>query len=155
MALQLRRARREDLPALVMLLRDDPIASEREQEAGLLDDVYLDAFDAIDADERQFLVVAEVDGEVVGTLQLSYIPYLTYRGGERAQIEAVRVASSMRGGGVGRSMLEWAIDQARTRGCHLVQLTMDKQREDARRFYVSLGFEATHEGFKLHLARPE
>jgi GNAT superfamily N-acetyltransferase len=149
---QFRQAKREDVRAIVKLLREDAIASQREPEVGVLDDAYLDAFDAIAADERQFLVVAEVDGEVVGTLQLSFIPYLTYGGGERAQIEAVRVASSMRGSGVGRSMFDWAVEQARARGCHLVQLTMDKRRDDARRFYESLGFEASHEGFKLHLA---
>jgi len=146
--LTIRRAQRRDVPEIVALLADDAIAESREQSAP---DDYMRAFDAIDADDRQLLVVAETDGTVVGTLQLSFIPYLTYRGGERAQIEAVRVRSTSRDQGIGRRMLESAIEQARVRGCHLVQLTMDKRRTDARRFYESLGFEATHEGFKLHL----
>lgn len=136
------------MPEIVALLSDDAIAESREH--GALDD-YMRAFDAIEADDRQLLVVVETDGTVVGTLQLSFIPYLTHRGGERAQIEAVRVRSTSRDRGIGRRMLEWAIEQARARGCHLVQLTMDKRRNDARRFYESLGFEASHEGFKLHL----
>jgi GNAT superfamily N-acetyltransferase len=137
--------------AIVDLLRDDAIAREREQRGSDVDDSYWRAFDAIDADQRQLLVVAEHEGTVVGTLQLTFIPYLTYQGGERAQIEAVRVGSALRNSGIGRAMLEWAIEQARSRGCHMVQLTMDKQRSDARRFYESLGFAATHEGFKLRL----
>ncbi len=100
MSLQFRRARREDVPAVVDLLRDDAIAAEREQHDRPVDDVYSRAFDAIDADQRQLLAVAELDGEIVGTLQLTFIPYLTYQGGERAQIEAVRVAE--RGAGCGR-----------------------------------------------------
>ena len=123
-----------DVPELVRLLADDDLARSRE-EAGeasddAIDDAYWRAFDAIDGDDRQLLVVAELDGRIVGTLQLSFIPYLTYRGGERAQIEAVRVASASRGTGIGHTMLEWAIEHARLRGCHLVQLTMDKRRTD-------------------------
>jgi len=148
----LRRAMSEDVAAIVGLLADDTLGRQREQVGGgRLDDAYRRAFDAIDADPRQLLVVADLDGEVVGTLQLSFIPYLTYRGGERAQIEAVRVAAAHRGTGLGRRMLEWSIEQARQRGCHLVQLTTNKERTDARRFYESLGFEATHEGMKLSL----
>jgi GNAT superfamily N-acetyltransferase len=109
------------------------------------------AFEAIDCDEGQVLAVAKRDGKVVGTLQLSFIRYLTYRGGLRGQIEGVRIDSSVRGEGIGRRMCEWAIDQARQRGCHMVQLTTNKRRSDAHRFYESLGFEATHEGMKLHL----
>jgi GNAT superfamily N-acetyltransferase len=146
-----RRARQADVPALVMLLRDDSIASAREQSEGTVDDSYWHAFEAIDADDRQLLAVAEDGRDVVGTLQLTFIPYLTYKGGERAQIEAVRVRGASRGSGIGRRMLEWAIERARDRGCHMVQLTMDKQRVEARRFYESLGFTATHEGMKLHL----
>ena len=139
------------MPALVRLLADDDLARSREQSGGAIDDAYGRAFDAIDADDRQLLVVAQLDGSIVGTLQLSFIPYLTYQGRERAQIEAVRVSSDSRGAGIGQEMLAWAIEHARLRGCHLVQLTMDKRRTDARRFYETLGFEATHEGYKLHL----
>jgi len=156
MDVTIRRAQRADVPALVRLLADDDLARSREQSEDETDDAYWRAFDAIDADDRQLLVVAELDGRIVGTLQLSFIPYLTYRGGERAQIEAVRVSSGSRGAGVGHTMLAWAIEHARSRGCHLVQLAMDKRRTDARRFYESLGFEASHEGYKRHLggARP-
>jgi GNAT superfamily N-acetyltransferase len=149
MALRIRRAQRTDVPALVSLLADDDLSRGREQAGSTIPDAYWRAFDAIDADDRQLLVAAELDGVIVGTLQLSFIPYLTYQGRERAQIEAVRVASASRGAGIGRRMLEWAIEQAHLRGCHLVQLTMDKRRTGARRFYESLGFEATHEGYKL------
>ena len=87
----------------------------------------------------------------MGTLQLTFIPYLTYEGGWRAQIEAVRITSALRGDGLGHDLFAWAIDRARERGCHLVQLTTDKRRADARRFYEALGFTASHEGMKLHL----
>ena len=102
-------------------------------------------------DPRQLLAVAVLDERVVGTLQLTFLAYLTHQGGERALIEAVRIARDARGEGLGRTMLEWAIEQARQRGCRIVQLTTDKQRVDARRFYESLGFRATHEGMKLPL----
>ena len=96
-------------------------------------------------------MVGELDGRVVGTLQLTFIPSLTYRGGERAQIEAVRIEAGSRGRGVGRAMVRWAIGQARLRGCRLVQLTTDRRRPDALRFYESLGFRASHTGLKLPL----
>jgi len=147
-----RRARREDVPAIVRLLADDPLGAAREI-AGEAEppEAYWRAFDAIAADSRQLLVVAELDGRVVGTLQLSFIPSLTYRGGERAQIEAVRIEAGSRGRGVGRAMVRWAIEQARLRGCRLVQLTTDRRRPDALRFYESLGFRASHTGLKLPL----
>jgi GNAT superfamily N-acetyltransferase len=147
-----RRARRADLGAIVELLADDELGGSREQVGpGPLPASYAAAFDAIDGDEREVLVVADHDGEVVGTLQLSFLPSLTYGGAERAQIEAVRVAARLRGQGVGRRMLEWAVDVVRGRGCRIVQLTTDKRREDAARFYESIGFVASHEGMKLHL----
>lgn len=145
-----------DLAAIVALLADDDLGRTREAapaggEAETAP-AYRAAFDAITADPRQLLaVVDDGTGRVVGTLQLTFLPYLTYQGGTRAQIEAVRIASGLRGTGVGTRFLRWAIDTARQRGCHLVQLTTDKRRPDAFRFYESLGFEATHEGMKLHL----
>jgi GNAT superfamily N-acetyltransferase len=96
--------------------------------------------------------VAVDDGAIIGVLQLTFIPHLTYRGGIRAQIEGVRVDGAYRGKGIGRILFEWAIARSRDRGCHVVQLTADKQRPDAHRFYESLGFKASHEGMKLHLA---
>ena len=143
-----RRAVAADLPAVVALLADDAIGAEREA-AG--DPRYEAAFAAVERDPNQLLAVAERDGQVIGVLQLSFIPGLTRRGLWRGQIEGVRVASDERGGGVGRAMLRWAIDECRKRGCGLVQLTSDKRRADAHRFYRSLGFEATHEGYKLEL----
>jgi ribosomal protein S18 acetylase RimI-like enzyme len=151
--LRFRRARRHDVPAIVRLLANDPLGATREASGtGELPEAYWQAFEAIDADPRQFLVVAELDGRVVGTLQLTFIPSLTYRGGERAQIEAVRIDAGSRDRGLGRAMVGWAIEQARARGCRLVQLTTDQRRADALRFYRSLGFRATHAGMKLLLS---
>jgi GNAT superfamily N-acetyltransferase len=146
-----RDARAADLPAIVALYSDDELGSTREQPGEPLVEEYRRAFAAITDDPRTRLVVAEVDGEVVATLQLSFLPHLVRRGGERAQVEAVRVASSQRGSGLGRELLTWAVDQARHRGCVLVQLTTDATRSDARRFYESLGFTASHVGMKLTL----
>jgi GNAT superfamily N-acetyltransferase len=147
----MRRGTRDDLPAVVALLADDELGRQRERVGDPLLAAYVEAFEEIDADPRQLLTVAVLDGRIVGTLQLTFLPYLTHQGGERALIEAVRVAADVRGEGIGRAMLDWAIDQARGRGCRMVQLTTDKQRADARRFYESLGFQATHEGMKLPL----
>jgi len=151
MDLIFRRARGDDLEVIVRLLADDILGRDREQGGSLVEEAYWQAFEAIDADPRQLLVVAEQSGEVIATLQLTFIPSLTFHGGERAQIEAVRVDSSMRGSGVGRRMILWAFEEARSRGCHLVQLTTNKRRAEALRFYESLGFEASHEGMKLKL----
>jgi GNAT superfamily N-acetyltransferase len=147
-----RRARRQDVPAIVRLLASDPLGAARETTGtGDLPEAYWQAFDVIDADPRQLLVVADLGGRVVGTLQLTFIPSLTYRGGERAQIEAVRIDAGSRNRGLGRAMVGWAIEQARARGCRLVQLTTDQRRPEALRFYESLGVRATHTGMKLPL----
>lgn len=145
----LRRARRGDLPRILTLLADDQLGAVRES----ADDPapYERAFDAIDADPAHLLVVGELDGEVVATFQVSYIPGLSRKGSWRSQIEAVRVSGELRGQGVGALMIQWAIDQARERGCSLVQLTTDKSRVAAHRFYERLGFVASHEGMKLKL----
>jgi GNAT superfamily N-acetyltransferase len=142
-----RPAVRADVPAIVSLLADDVIGAGREGDT----EAYWSAFEEISADPRNQLIVADVDGEVAGTLQLTFIPGLSRMGTERAQMEAVRVASPYRGRGLGREMITWAIGEARRRGCGLVQLTSDKRRADAIRFYESLGFERTHEGMKLPL----
>jgi GNAT superfamily N-acetyltransferase len=149
----MRRARREDVPTIVRMLADDPLGSRRERYREPLPESYLLAFEAIDRDPNQYLAVCCDADRVLGVLQLSFLPYLTYQGGWRALIEGVRTAADARSQGIGRFMFEWAIGQARARGCHLVQLTTDKARPDAHRFYLALGFEATHEGMKLHLAR--
>ena len=147
-----RDAQLRDLPAIVALYADDVLGATREQPGEPLSPRYLEAFAAIDADPRHRLVVVEDDGEVVATLQLSFLPHLVRGGGERAQVEAVRVAASHRGSGLGRELVGWAVEQARERGCVLVQLTTDATRPDAHRFYESLGFTATHVGMKLPLA---
>ncbi|MDM0043414.1 GNAT family N-acetyltransferase [Variovorax dokdonensis] len=135
------------------MLADDPLGAQRERLADPLPPSYLQAFEAIERDPNNELVVAEDDaGGVVGVLQLTCTPYITHQGGWRATIEGVRVHKSCRSSGVGRQLFEWAIGRARERGCHLVQLTTDKQRPDALRFYEQLGFVASHEGMKLKLA---
>jgi GNAT superfamily N-acetyltransferase len=148
----IRTARREDLGAIVGLLADDELGRQREATDLTPAAPYLRAFHQIDRDPRNELVVVEEEGRVVATLQLTYVPSLTHRGGERAQVEGVRVAASHRGRGTGRLLLRWVVEQARERGCRMVQLTTDKRRPDALRFYESLGFEATHEGMKLKLS---
>ncbi|HEX8007202.1 MAG TPA: GNAT family N-acetyltransferase [Trebonia sp.] len=148
----LRRAEPGDLSAIVDLLAADQLGTARD---GVRTDAdlqaYLRAFGEIDRDPAHVLVVAEAAARVVGTMQLSYIPGLARRGAFRAQIEAVRVHQDYRGRGLGHAMLTWAISQARQRGCALVQLTTDKSRADAHRFYERLGFTASHEGMKLSL----
>lgn len=149
--LTFRRATSDDLGTMVDLLADDPLGRGREVLSEELDPQYVSAFRAIEADSNQLLVVAEDSGVTVGCLQLTFIPGLSRGGALRGQIEGVRVAASHRGDGVGKSLFEWAIEQCRARGCRLVQLTSDKSRSDAIRFYESLGFEASHEGMKLAL----
>ena len=146
-----RRATGEDLDAIVRMLANDPLGAARESDSKPLPESYRSAFEAITGDRNNELVVACLGEVVVGVLQITFIPYLTYRGGWRALIEGVRVDEGARGSGVGRALLEWAIARARERGCHLVQLTTDKTRSEARAFYEKLGFAATHEGMKLHL----
>lgn len=151
-SITLRQATRADLPAILGLLVDDPLGRTREGASeGCGFAPYETAFVAIDTDLAQLLVVATDGIEVVATMQLSFIPGLARRGALRAQAEAVRVAASHRSQGLGGAMLRWAIDEARGRGCAFVQLTTDKSRVDAHRFYERLGFTASHEGFKLQL----
>ncbi len=146
-----RRAELKDLNSIVKLLADDPLGQKREHYMEPLPEIYVQAFKNILADPNQELMVLENDsGAVIGTLQLSFIQYLTYQGGIRAQIEAVRVHKSYRGKGIGQKLFEWAIFRARERGAHLLQLTTDKKRPEALKFYQKLGFTASHEGMKLH-----
>lgn len=152
--LHFREARRGDLETLVALLADDPLGSTRERFESPLPESYVAAFEAVDRDANHQLLIAEAAGVLAGFLQLSFLPYLTYQGGWRALVEGVRVAPSARGRGVGRALVDEAIRRARTRGCHLVQLTTDKTRPDALRFYERAGFVASHEGMKLHLRSP-
>ncbi|MGN6572749.1 MAG: GNAT family N-acetyltransferase [Pseudolabrys sp.] len=146
-----RRATAADLEDIVALLADDELGRKREDPDPPLNPRYIDAFAAIDADRNQFLAVVEEGGEIVGCLQLSFIPGLSRLGLWRGQIESVRISSARRGGGLGRRMFEWAIEECRRRRCEIVQLTTDKSRTEARRFYEQLGFVASHEGMKLAL----
>lgn len=146
-----RRATITDLPAILELLADDDLGRQRERIGPPPSPNYEKAFHAIDRDANQLLAVADQDGAVVGCLQLTFIPGLSRVGVWRGQIESVRVASTRRGTGLGRQLFEWAIEECRQRGCGLVQLTTDKTRPDALRFYRSLGFVASHEGLKLEL----
>jgi GNAT superfamily N-acetyltransferase len=145
----IRRATASDVAAIVAMIADDQLGATRES----LDDLtpYLAAFEQIDADSNQLLMVADRNGEVIGTLQLTIIPGLSRRGSTRGLIEAVRVAAPARGSGLGTMLVQWAVEESRTRGCSLVQLTSDKSRMNAHRFYTNLGFANTHEGFKLKL----
>ena len=148
----LRQAVAEDVVAIVALLADDQLGAVRDwaADAGTLE-AYQRAFEAIDADPAHLLLVAIADGEVIATMQLSFLPGLARRGALRAQIEAVRVGSGHRARGLGTEMITWAVDEARRRGCALVQLTTDNRRVDAHRWYASLGFIASHQGMKLTL----
>lgn len=148
---RIRPARRDDVPAVVRMLADDPLGSTRERYADPLPAEYWAAWDAVERDPNQLLIVAEVDGEPAGVLQLTFIPGLTRLGSWRALVEGVRVDRARRGAGLGEIMVIWAVDEAKRRGCRLIQLTTDKQRPDAHRFYERLGFVATHEGMKREL----
>lgn len=150
-AINFRKAARDDLAAIVSLLADDDIGQSREVVSEPPDVRYVDAFDGINCDENQLLVVAVKSNVVLGCLQLTFIPGLSRTGMWRGQIESLRTARSKRGSDLGRKMFKYAIEECRARGCGLVQLTSDKGRHDAIRFYEGLGFEDSHEGMKLKL----
>ncbi|MCR9153348.1 MAG: GNAT family N-acetyltransferase [Bacteroidetes bacterium] len=149
--MQIRAATKADLPQIIALLAQDDLGKTREEFTSPIVQSYLDAFQRIQADSNQDLMVAvEDENSVVGTFQLSFIPYLTYQGGIRAQIEAVRVRADKRGEGLGKKLFQWALERAQAKGAHLIQLTTDKKRPEALKFYLALGFSASHEGLKLH-----
>jgi GNAT superfamily N-acetyltransferase len=133
------------------MLADDKLGAQREDTSQPLNKAYLDAFQSVNSDPNNELVVVESDNQIVGMLQLTFIPYLTHIGSWRCLIEGVRIHRDYRGQGLGTQLFEWAINRAKDKGCNLVQLTSDKQRPDALRFYEHLGFKATHEGLKLNL----
>ena len=146
-----RKATTKDVPILVEMIADDALGSTRENYTIPLPKTYYDAFERIDSDQNQELIVVENEaGQIIALFQMTFIPYLTYQGGTRAQIEGVRVHKDHRGLGIGKTVFEWAINRAKERNAHLLQLTTDKQRPDAIRFYESLGFKSTHEGMKMH-----
>lgn len=149
--LKFRLATITDLEEIIRMLADDPLGSQREVLSDPLDPQYISAFEKIKADPNQELTVVELNGALVATFQLTFIQYLNFKGGIRAQIEAVRTNSRYRGQGIGTKVFEYAINRAKEKGCHVVQLTTDKTRKDAFRFYERLGFKASHEGMKLKL----
>lgn len=146
-----RNANIEDIPTIVQFLADDPLGSEREKFEDPIPESYIEAFNAISNDPNNELFVGTIGTEIVGTLQLTFIPGLSYQGGWRALIESVRVKRKYRDQGIGKRFFQWAIDYAKERGCYLVQLTSNKKRLRAIKFYESVGFQATHEGMKLYL----
>ncbi len=146
-----RKATENDISKIIEMMADDELGKTRENFQVPLPNEYLIAFKEIDVDKNQELIVVEdKNAEVIGTLQLSFIQYLTYKGGIRAQIEAVRIRKDKRGLGIGKTMFEWAIRRAKERKAHLLQLTSDKKRPKAIKFYEDLGFKASHEGMKIH-----
>jgi ribosomal protein S18 acetylase RimI-like enzyme len=147
----IRPATRNDLPVIVCLIADDGLGRGREDTSEPLAACYTAAFEAMECDPNNEIVVMEHGGAIVGCLQLTFIPGLSRQGARRAQIESVRIASALRGQGLGRRLFEWAIARAKERNCRLVQLTTDKSRDNAHHFYESLGFVASHEGMKLAL----
>ena len=149
--LKFRIAIEQDLDRIVEMLADDVLGSKRERYERPLPDSYIKAFQAITADPNNELVVACRGEEIIGVQQITFTPYITHQGGWRATIEGVRTSSSERGKGLGTELIRFGIQRAKERGCHLVQLTTDKKREDALRFYESLGFKASHEGLKMKL----
>ena len=149
--LTFRDATAADLPVIVAMLADDALGREREAPEEPLQASYYETFAAIERDPNNALIVACAGDEVVGALQLSFMPSISYRGSWRATIENVRTSNALRGQGVGRALVEHAIARARAHGCRIIQLTTDKRRTDAHRFYERLGFVASHEGMKLHL----
>ena len=146
-----RPANHEDLPVIVRMLAEDDLGSQRERFEEPLPESYYKAFAEIEKDSNHELIVTEMDGKVVGTLHLMFLPSISYQGGLRAQVESVRVDGKLRNQGIGREMMKWAIEKAKERDAHLVQLTSHKSREDAHRFYERLGFSKSHVGMKLNL----
>ena len=151
MDLNFRKAIKSDIPNLVALLADDDLGAQREDNSLPVNQRYIDIFECIDKDANNELTVVESNGGLVGMLQLTFIPYLTHTGSWRCLIEGVRISRNYRGQGMGTRFINWSIERATEKKCSIVQLTSDKQRPDALRFYESLGFKATHEGFKLKL----
>lgn len=151
MSVRFRRAVITDLPSIVHMLADDELGSTRERDEVPLPDSYQQAFGAINNDPNHELIVAELDDQIVGTLHLMFLPSLSYQGGLRAQVESVRVDKKFQNQTIGSQMMNHAIQRAKIRDAHLMQLTTHQTRTDAHRFYERLGFKASHLGMKLNL----
>ena len=146
-----RNAMQTDVPFIVRLLADDELGSMRERYENPIPESYYSAFALIHGDPNHELIVAELNGEVIGTLHLMFLPSLSFQGGLRAQVESVRVDTHHQNQGIGHRMMKWTIERAKVRGAHIVQLTTHKSRADAHRFYERLGFKGTHLGMKFSL----
>jgi ribosomal protein S18 acetylase RimI-like enzyme len=140
-----------DLLSIVRMLADDDLGSQRERYENPLPESYYAAFERIDCDPNHELIAAELNGEVIGTLHLMFLPSISFQGGLRAQIESVRVDKRFQGQGIGSEMMKWSMERAQARGARVIQLATHKSREDAHRFYERLGFDGTHLGMKLSL----
>jgi GNAT superfamily N-acetyltransferase len=146
-----RLARRADLPSIVRMLADDDLGSQREQYEHPLPESYYLAFEQIEDDPNHELIVAERNGEVIGTLHLMFLPSISFQGGLRAQVESVRVDKRFQSQGIGSEMMKWTMERAKQRGAHVVQLTTHQTRVDAHRFYEKLGFKKSHVGMKMNI----
>ena len=151
MQIKFRQATREDLPEIVRMLADDFLSATRERYENPLPESYVKAFEEIEADKNNELIVAEMGGEIVGTLQITFTPSISFQGGRRATVESVRVDAQFRGRGFGRKLMKWVIERAREENCFAAQLTTNAERKDAHRFYEDLGFKGSHLGMKLYL----
>lgn len=151
MNLKFRQATREDLPVIVRMLADDFLGATRERYETPLPESYLKAFEEIEADRNNKLIVAEINDEVAGTLQITFTPSISFQGGKRATVESVRVDEPFHGQGIGKKLMLWAIERARKEDCVAVQLTTNSERKDAHRFYENFGFKCSHLGMKLSL----
>ena len=151
MNLKFRQATREDLPEIVRMLSDDFLGSRRERYENPLPESYLKAFEEIQIDKNNELIVAESGGAVIACLQLTLTPSISFQGGKRATVESVRVDEKYRGQGIGRELMLYAIERAREANCISMQLTTNTERTDAHRFYENLGFKKSHLGMKLTL----
>ena len=148
---QIRVAKESDILHIVKLFSEDDLTGNREKYSKTLPSYYLEAFRKIESDPNNELIVVVMDQKIIGTFQITYIPYILLQGSTRALIEAVIVTSKLRNQGIGTQMIQWAIHRAKEKGCKIVQLTSNKKRKNAHAFYKRLGFKATHEGFKLFL----
>ena len=148
-SVSIRPARREDVAAIVAMLADDHLGRARERVEDPLPAVYYAAFERVERDQNLQLVVAESEGRVVGCLQLAILPGISSQGGLRGLLEDVRVAADCRSRGIGEQLVQWAVREAKARGCNLVELLTHQSRVDAQRFYKRLGFSASHMGMTV------
>ncbi len=149
--IEFKKAEENHLEEIIDLLADDEIGSKRENNSRPIIPSYIKSFNSITRDKQVDLIVGISSDGVIAVAQQNYLTYLTYQGGKRALIEGVRVSQNYRGQGIGKLLFEHLIGLAKLKGCHLIQLTTDKKRPNAYKFYEGLGFIASHEGFKLHL----